>query len=126
MRITGFSHASINIHEAIDETMRFYEDFLGLASKPRPESLRIPGAWYRAGDAEIHVIGAEHDGRAGNPIGPHTALLVADLDEAISEIEAAGLKYLSAGHGMQRQVWITDPAGNTIELQQDPELQAKA
>ena len=120
MKVTGFSHASLNIHGTVEETKKFYTEFLGLVEKPRPESLRIPGAWYRAGEAEIHVIGAEHDGRAGNPIGPHYALYVADLDEAIADLEQAGLKYLKMGSAPDTQVWFTDPAGNTIELQQDP------
>ncbi len=120
MKVTGFSHASLNIHGSVEETKKFYTEFLGLEEKPRPDSLRIPGAWYRAGDAEIHVIGAEDDGRPGNPIGPHCALYVRDLDEAISDLERAGLKYLKMGSAPNTQVWFTDPAGNTIELQQDP------
>ena len=120
MKITGFSHASVNVHGAVDETLKFYREFLGLAELTRPENLRIPGAWYQAGDAQIHLIGAEDDGRRGNPVGPHYAVLVDDLEAAVAEIEAAGLRYLRIGDDRTGQVWITDPSGNTIELQQDP------
>lgn len=119
MKVTRFDHASINVHGKVEETLKFYAEFLGLGEIPRPAALQIPGAWFRAGDAQVHLIGAENDGRRGNPIGPHFAVRVADLDQAVREIEAAGLKYLKLGEGAQRQVWITDPAGNTVELQQD-------
>lgn len=121
MKVTRFDHASVNIHGAVEETQKFYAEFLGLEPIPRPENLRIPGAWYRVGDAQIHVIGVESDGRPGNPVGPHYAVRVEDLEAAIREIEAAGLEHLRLGEGRSSQVWITDPAGNTIELQQDPD-----
>ncbi len=121
MKVTGFSHASVNVHSTVDQTRKFYAEFLGLEELPRPESLRIPGAWYRVGDAQLHLIGAEDDGRPGNPIGPHYAVLVENLEQAIEEIEEAGLDYLRIGEDESSQVWITDPAGNTIELQQDPD-----
>ena len=121
MKVTGFSHASVNVHGAVEETLKFYREFLGLEPLERPANLRIPGAWYAAGNAQVHLIGAADDGRPGNPIGPHYAVLVEDLEAAVREIEAAGLEYLRIGEDRESQVWITDPAGNTIELQQDPD-----
>jgi hypothetical protein len=45
---------------------------------------------------------------------------VADLDAAIAELEARGIPYQ---RGLQNesvvQIWINDPAGNTLELQQE-------
>ncbi len=121
MKVTGFSHASVNVHGVVEETLKFYREFMGLGELERPANLRIPGAWLQAGEAQIHLIGAEDDGRAGNPIGPHYAVLVEDLEQAVREIEAAGLQFLRIGKDQSSQVWITDPAGNTIELQQDPD-----
>jgi catechol 2,3-dioxygenase-like lactoylglutathione lyase family enzyme len=105
----------------VEETLKFYREFLGLAELERPANLSIPGAWLQAGEAQIHLIGAKDDGRPGNPIGPHYAVLVEDLEQAVREIEAAGLHFLRIGNDRSSQVWITDPAGNTIELQQDPD-----
>ena len=38
-----------------------------------------------------------------------------------AELEAAKIEFLRIGEGRDAQVWITDPAGNTIELGQDPD-----
>ena len=122
MKVTRFGHTSVNVHGALEETLKFYTEFLGLDEIPRPAGIGIPGAWFGAGDAQIHLIGAEDNGEPGNPIGPHYAVLVADLEAAVVEIEAAGLRYLRLGKGLASQVWITDPAGNTIEFQQDPDV----
>jgi catechol-2,3-dioxygenase len=45
---------------------------------------------------------------------------VEDLDAAIAELADRGIQYVRGvqGEGIV-QIWITDPAGNTIELQQD-------
>jgi hypothetical protein len=45
---------------------------------------------------------------------------VEDLDAAITELEARGIDYVRAVQGVDTvQIWIADPAGNTIELQQE-------
>jgi hypothetical protein len=41
---------------------------------------------------------------------------------ARSELEAIDVKIFSLGSGDAQVVWFSDPAGNTIELQQDPTL----
>ena len=46
--------------------------------------------------------------------------IVADLDTAVGELEQRGIDYQRAVQGESTvQIWINDPAGNTIELQQD-------
>jgi hypothetical protein len=37
----------------------------------------------------------------------------------VANIERAGIEYFRIGDGNDAQVFVTDPAGNTIELQQD-------
>jgi predicted enzyme related to lactoylglutathione lyase len=45
---------------------------------------------------------------------------VDDLDAAVAELEARGIAYARGVQGEGTvQIWITDPAGNTIELQQE-------
>ena len=52
--------------------------------------------------------------------GNHYCVSVVDLDAAIAELEALGIDYQRAVQGKNTvQIWISDPAGNTIELQQD-------
>ena len=45
---------------------------------------------------------------------------MADLDQAVSELAAHGIEMRVLGEGRSRIVWISDPAGNTVEFQQDP------
>ena len=62
--------------------------------------------------------------RAGHAIdstGHHYCVAVTDLDAAVAELEARGIELQRAVQGEGTvQIWIADPAGNTIELQQDP------
>ena len=69
----------------------------------------------------MHLIDSPYDGKAGNPVGPHVSYYVEDIAGAEQEVEARGLVTFAMGEGKDRIVWLTDPAGNTVELQQDPE-----
>jgi len=93
---------------------------LGLPVAPRPD-LGVDGCWFEAGPgSQVHLIDAAPLGAGIDPIGNHYCLAVDDLDAAIAELEGAGIPYLQATQGEDAvQVWVTDPAGNTIELQQD-------
>ena len=59
----------------------------------------------------------------GTPIdsaGNHYCIAVEDLDKAILELEDRNIPFERAVQGAGTvQIWINDPAGNTIELQQD-------
>jgi len=46
---------------------------------------------------------------------------VADLDQAVADIATKGIETRVLGEGRNRIVWVSDPAGNTVEFQQDPE-----
>ena len=120
MKITRFSHTSVNVVGQLEEASRFYENVLGLSDVPRPEALqRITGAWVQGGDAQVHLVAVEPGDLPRNPLGPHFAFFVEDLDEAIAELETAGIPYRRFGEGAATQIWISDPAGNTIELNQE-------
>ena len=55
----------------------------------------------------------------------HPALFTDDLDAAVAELEAFSIAFVTGeqhqAHGVVRQVWVTDPVGNVVELQQDSE-----
>ncbi len=122
MKVTRFGHASVNISEKLDDCHRFYSEVLGLETTPRHSAATlIPGHWFVAGDTQIHLIDHPFDGAKLNPVGPHYAVLVDDIAAAVAELEAAKIEFLRLGEGRDAQVWITDPAGNTIELGQDPD-----
>jgi glyoxylase I family protein len=119
MKVTRIHHASVNTAGKHAETERFYRDVLGMELAPRPD-LGVDGAWLEAGsDGQVHLIDAAPMGSGIDPIGNHYCLAVDDLDGAVAGFEKAGVEYFRIGEGAGAQVFVTDPAGNTIELQQD-------
>ena len=120
MKVTRFHHVSINTNDApLDEMVGFYRDVLGLADRERPEIPGVPGHWHSVGDQELHIVGAPPSGPGIDPTGHHYCVSVEDLDAAIVELETRGIEYVRGVQGAGTvQIWITDPAGNTVELQQ--------
>jgi len=121
MRVTRFHHVSVNSNGApLDEMVGFYREVLGLGDQRRPEIPGIPGHWHLVGDQELHLVGAAASGTRIDTTGNHFCVAVDDLDGAIAELEARGIEYVRAVQGERTvQIWIADPAGNTIELQQE-------
>jgi catechol 2,3-dioxygenase-like lactoylglutathione lyase family enzyme len=119
MNVTRVAHVSVNVEGNLDETRRFYAEVLGLGDVPRPDIPGVDGHWHAIGDTELHLVDAPRAGHGIDPTGPHFCVFVSDLDDAIRELDEAGTDYMRAAQGDVVQIWITDPAGNTIELQQD-------
>ncbi len=72
------------------------------------------------GEQQLHLVGAPPRGTPIDSTGHHFCVAVDDLDGAIAELEARGIAYERAVQGQGTvQIWVNDPAGNTIELQQD-------
>lgn len=121
MKVTRFHHVSVNSNgTALDDLVTFYREVLGLTDKPRPEIPGVPGHWHMIGDQELHLVGAPPQGTPIDATGHHYCVAVTDLDSAIAELEERGIEYQRAVQGKGTvQIWINDPAGNTLELQQD-------
>ncbi|MGO9874969.1 MAG: VOC family protein [Acidimicrobiia bacterium] len=124
MNVTRFHHVSVNTNSTpLDAMIDFYRDVLGLADVTRPEIPGIPGHWHAVGDQQLHLVGAPPWGTPIDSTGHHYCVAVADLDTAVAELEERGIEFQRAVQGPGTvQIWIIDPAGNTIELQQDPAL----
>lgn len=122
MKITRLLHASVNVHGALDPSARWYREFLGLEGTERPEIPGIPGAWFSLDGTQVHLVGGPPEGTAIDPTGPHFCFGVEDLDQAVAELDSLGTPYRRAQQGDIVQIWIADPAGNTVELQQDRPL----
>jgi catechol 2,3-dioxygenase-like lactoylglutathione lyase family enzyme len=122
VKVTRFHHVSVNTNgAALDDMVDFYREVLGLDDKARPDIPGIPGHWHVVGDQELHLVGAPPRGTPIDSTGHHYCVAVTDLDAAIAELEARGIEFQRAVQGAGTvQIWIIDPAGNTIELQQDP------
>ena len=121
MKVTRFHHVSVNSNDAPIETMvAFYRDVLGLSDQPRPDIPGVPGHWHVVGNQELHLVGAPPAGAGIDPTGNHYCVAVEDLDAATEELDERGIDYVRAVQGERTvQIWIADPAGNTIELQQE-------
>jgi catechol 2,3-dioxygenase-like lactoylglutathione lyase family enzyme len=120
MRVTGFNHAAFNVHGKLEETIKFYVDVLQLPQEQRNAlATRVAGAWFQVDErTQIHVADEIWAGERRSPIGPHVSLWVEDIVSARLELESLGVKVLAIGSGVEQVIWFSDPAGNTIELQQ--------
>lgn len=128
MKITRINHMAYNVAGVVAEARDFYTRVLGLREVP----IRLPGGepmihspmglWIQQGDVQMHLIGLERTGEVREPQGTHVSWYVADLDAAIAELRAGGIEMRELRGGAGHIVWIADPAGNTIELQQDPDV----
>ena len=120
MKVTRILHASVNVAGSLSDTDRFYTELLGMARAERPEIPGVNGRWFTAGDGQLHLVDAPMAGEGIDPTGPHFCLGVDDIEATVAELEARHIPYLRATQpGDVVQIWIVDPAGNTVELQQD-------
>ncbi len=119
--IAGYSHIAIDVDD-LEAARHFYCDILGFEELARPD-LGISGLWLRVGDLQLHL--AEVPAMGPRPAGfPHLALHVptGDFAATTEALAAAGVRFLgkpSSRLDFGTTVWaafITDPAGNAIEL----------
>jgi catechol 2,3-dioxygenase-like lactoylglutathione lyase family enzyme len=107
-------HVSINVDD-VDAALAFYVDVLGLSPRTDRPDFGFGGAWLDAGGQQVHLIEA-----APPPgVGQHFALLVDDLDATVAELRGRDVDVSDPKPvGPNRQSFVTDPAGNTVELHQ--------
>jgi catechol 2,3-dioxygenase-like lactoylglutathione lyase family enzyme len=118
MKVVKVQHISVNCHGNLDATRRFYSDLFELRDIPRPDIPGIDGSWLGLGDVQLHLVDAAESGRAPDPVAPHWCLWVVDIHAARAELESAGIEYLEGAQGDVVQIWISDPNGQVVELQQ--------
>ena len=112
-------HISFAVSD-LDRSRRFYEDVLGLEEIERPD-LGIGGIWYRAGDAEVHLIvtpsgiDVGHPAPGLTPLANHNAFAIDDYGEVLEQLKKRDVEVLETNPEVG-QMWIRDPDGNVIEL----------
>jgi len=124
----GLQHCGLVVSD-LDRSRRFYGEALGFEEVPRPPNFAFAGAWFRAGETEVHLlVEADTTGRAGASepgrsaaygLATHFAFEVEDLDAACARLAAHGVRL--AGGPMPRgdghtQVFFLDPDGYVLEL----------
>lgn len=124
MAVTGLNHINFRGPRSLLDAMRdFYCDVVGLTEGPRPPFAGF-GYWLYARDqAVVHLYQAEPD-EARNLGSPATTFdhIAFACDEA-AEVETR-LAALGVAHRVTsvpatgvKQIFLTDPAGNRLELQ---------
>ena len=114
MRPAGLHHVSINVRD-VSAARDFYVGVLGLTERADRPDFSFDGAWLDVGSQQVHLIQAD----VPPDRGQHFALAVTDLDAAVAELRGHGLTVTDpVPVGSGRQSFLSDPAGNRIELQE--------
>jgi catechol 2,3-dioxygenase-like lactoylglutathione lyase family enzyme len=121
VKVTRILHHSVNVEGDLDECVAFYRR-LSLTDLSRPTIPGVDGHWFAVERAQVHLVDAPAGNAAIRPTGPHVCFGVEDLGAAVAELESAGIPFVEGWQGEVQQIWVADPTGNTIELQQDPEF----
>ena len=115
----GVDHVAINVPD-VPGAITFYTDMMGLVQNHTRPDFGFPGAWLdTVNGQQVHLIEAE----VPKNVGQHFALVFADLDAAVAELRARGLRVsdpVPVGTTGRRQAFTTDPYGNGIELHSRP------
>lgn len=116
----GLHHVSINVDD-VEAALAFYVGALGLEVRTDRPAFAFGGAWLDVGGQQVHLIEAARVPDAGQ----HFALAVDDLAAVVGELRGRGLEVSepkAVGTGLQ--AFLSDPAGNLVELQEPDALPA--
>jgi catechol 2,3-dioxygenase-like lactoylglutathione lyase family enzyme len=113
--VQRIEHVAVVVSD-VERAKHFYGDVLGLTEVPRPDSFDFPGAWYRNGPTDLHIItNPQPDARSRR----HVAFYVADLGVAARVLEAHGHPVRPEHKYKIRDIdrfFTEDPDGNRIEI----------
>ncbi len=112
-------HVSLTVGD-IERSRAFFGDLLGLEEVERPD-FGFPGAWYQAGDIQLHLIVAPPSVDVGQlpaqrtPNAGPQAFEIEDYDAVQAKLEAAGFDVMGLGANVG-QLFVQDPDGNALEF----------
>ena len=132
IEIAGMLHAGYRIGTdggQVDTIVEFYKKVFQLDIDPnRPHIPTIPGAWIQLPESQIepqvHLFVANGVSPAArsqkeDPTRTHVAFAVRDLSAAKAHLQGLGVEYWEfEGLVGPDQVFLEDPAGNMLELQE--------
>lgn len=105
-------HVSINV-EDVAEAVTFYTDVLGFELRSDRPDFGFDGAWLDVGGQQVHLI----KGQVPPATGQHFAVQVGDMDAVVAELRAKGIEVSDpVPVNANLQAFLSDPAGNGIEL----------
>ena len=129
----AYLHHAAFVVSDLDQTRTFYVDVLGFEEIHRPTDFVFHGAYFRLGDAEIHVVREKTAGRLrrnaphwdGDELQTglvhHVAIMVDSFEPYLSALRDRGLERVGGFRvrdDFVEQVYLADPDGNIIELLQ--------
>lgn len=119
MALKGLDHCTI-LAADLGAARDFYVDVLGLTDGERPP-FDFPGHWlYCEGHPVVHLIGGERarDAKTGSAAVDHIAFAGAAADTMRAHLQERGVAFeeREVPRLGQRQLFLRDPNGVTIEL----------
>ena len=123
-------HFNIRTRHLAD-TVRFYEDVLGLEKGPRP-NFAFPGAWmYSEGKPVVHLVDISPTSEPQKPdsgVVHHVAFVSRGFDGMKQRLASKGMAFDSrqVPGGDLWQIFVQDPNGVMIELNYEAALEQGA
>ncbi len=113
-------HFNIRTRKLAD-TVRFYEDVLGLEKGPRP-NFAFPGAWmYSDGKAVVHIVdiaATDEPQKPDSGVVHHVAFVSRGFDGMKARLKSRAMPFdaRQVPGGELWQIFVNDPNGVMIEL----------
>ena len=122
MTILGFNHYNLRSERLMMEQLKvFYRDVVGLQIGERPQ-LTSFGYWLYAGSKDVlHVSEAKAEEKRKENVATtfdHVAFTATDYDKTVARLEKLEINFRTReiSDAGQKQIFLSDPAGNGIEL----------
>ncbi|MDB5321847.1 MAG: bleomycin resistance protein [Phycisphaerales bacterium] len=112
--VERIEHVAVIVSD-VERAKQFYGQVLGLTEVPRPVTFDFPGAWYRNGQTDLHIISRPH---ADPESRRHVAFYVSDLQAAARVLQSHGFPVLWETmkiDGLDR-FFTQDPDQNRVEI----------
>ena len=130
MDVRALHHVSLPVGD-LERSMRSYREALGLEEVARPP-FPFPGAWFRLGDRELHLIAGEgavpRGAEDADPRRLHFAVRVASFWKALEHLHERGYREDAREGDPTRvlalprsvvgypQLYVLDPDRHLIEI----------
>lgn len=113
MELKGVHHVALCVDD-VETAISFYASALGCQERADRPDFGFPGAWLDAGTQQIHLMQFGAPERSMS----HFALQIDDAQAWSKHLTANGVEHQLSPHtpGAGRQIFLHDPAGNQIEL----------
>lgn len=120
MGVGALDHFNVRTR-MLGETVRFYEEVLGLKQGPRP-NFAFPGAWlYSDGRAVVHLVDISPTNEVQKPdsgVVHHVAFMSTGFASMKQHLQTLGVAFdaREVPGGELWQIFVHDPNGVMIEL----------